>query len=317
LTVTLTPAERDRFAEQSDVAAFSAMLSRIDTRSASCTLQDEQVSQCCRVTVLGPFSAVGRSGVACDDCAQAAIMQVLEREVGIDKTDDMVRQALVVWLESQQLERMSPVQAEFEPPEVAEASASFAEAKSLHDRNLLLEAEQPARRAVELRARALGADSGETWAAKLLLASLLKKQTKLDEAKPLYEEVLAAARQVLGNDHEETLACMNNLAVLLKQQGKLDDARALYEEALQYKRSKFGVHHASTLTSMSNLAGLLKAQGRLEEARVLYEESLLGHRTTLGPLHPNTLTDIWNFALFLSKVCIQGGGELGPFDFWH
>jgi tetratricopeptide (TPR) repeat protein len=237
-------------------------------------------------------------------------------DAGIAKCDEIVKQGLAAWLASQQ---QGSSQAEEEPaPELAEACALFAAAKKHHDSNMFSEGEQLVRRAVELRARVLGAENSETLAANLLLASLLKKQKKMDEAKIVYEEALAAARRVLGDDSEDTLACMNNLAVLLKQQGKLDDARALYEEALKFKRSKLGAQHASTLTSMSNLAGLLKAQGKLEEARVLYvhhlpsvcfcntlsmyEESLQGHRSTLGSLHPDTLTDIWNFALFLNKV---------------
>jgi tetratricopeptide (TPR) repeat protein len=216
-----------------------------------------------------------------------------------------VKQGLAAWLVSQQ-QGSSPAEEELAHA-LAEACALFAAAKKHHDGNMFPEGEQQVRRAVELRTRVLGAENSETLAANLLLASLLKKQKKMDEAKIVYEEALAAARRVLGDDSEDTLACMNNLAVLLKQQGKLDDARALYEEALKFKRSKLGAHHASTLTSMSNLAGLLKAQGKLDEARVLYEESLQGHRSTLGSLHPGTLTDIWNFALFLNKVALICG----------
>jgi tetratricopeptide (TPR) repeat protein len=237
-------------------------------------------------------------------------MDLLERDIGIENTDDVVRQALLAWLVQQKLEPTEPSSAThhhmelsaIESPEIAEAATLYAAAKSLHDSNMFSEGEQQARRALELRMLAFGAENIDTKAAKLLLASLLKKQKKLDEAIPLYQEMLAAARQATGVEHEETLACMNNLAVVLKQNGKLDDAQALYEETLHVKRIKFGVHHSSTLTSMSNLAGLLKAQGKYEEARVLYEESLQGHKSALGPDHPDTLTDMWNFALFLIKV---------------
>lgn len=235
-------------------------------------------------------------------CAlQASIFQELEKDAGLDKIDGMVRHGLVAWLESQQQEPAERAEEDM-ARQLAEASALYAAAKKHHDSNSFLEGEQLVRRAVEARSRVLGAANIKTLAAKLLLASLLKKQKQMDEAKSLYEEVLAAARLELGSDHEETLAIMNNLAVLLKQQGKLDDARALYEEALGFKRVKLGAQHASTLTSMGNLAGLLKAQGKFEDARALYEESLRGRRSVLGPLHLDTLTDIWNFALFLNKV---------------
>jgi tetratricopeptide (TPR) repeat protein len=237
---------------------------------------------------------------------QDYITEVLEKDTGSEQIDNVVRQALVAWLALQRLEPSSEADLSvLEAQEIAEASSVFALAKNFHDSNLFSEGEQHARHALELRTRLLGSENIDTKSAKLLLASLLKKQKKLDEAIPLYEELLAANRQSLGDQHEETLACMNNLAVLLKQKGKLDDAQALYEEALRIKRNKLGQNHTSTLTSMSNLAGLLKAQGKLHEARVLYEESLEGHKSALGPQHPDTLTDMWNFALFLNKVwCI-------------
>jgi hypothetical protein len=313
LHVALTPGESDRIAEQSeagagaaaDLAAFHGMLSMFDMRSAACTVKEDQVSGCRRMSLsaapLRPDVAVACGTLVMTHALQAAIFQELENDPGIEHVDRMVKQGLVAWLESQQQEPAAHAEEEMASAR-AEASALYAAAKKHHDSNLFSEGEQLARRAVDARERVLGAANIETLAAKLLLASLLKKQKRLDEAKSLYEEVLAAARQELGSDHEETLGCMNNLAVLLKQQGKLDDARALYEEALGFKRAKLGAQHASTLTSMGNLAGLLKAQGKFEEARVLYEESLRGRRSALGPLHPDTLTDIWNFALFLNKV---------------
>jgi tetratricopeptide (TPR) repeat protein len=134
-----------------------------------------------------------------------------------------VKQGLAAWLVSQQ-QGSSPAEEELAHA-LAEACALFAAAKKHHDSSMFPEGEQQVRRAVELRTRVLGAENSETLAANLLLASLLKKQKKMDEAKIVYEEALAAARRVLGDDSEDTLACMNNLAVLLKQQGKLDDAK--------------------------------------------------------------------------------------------
>ncbi len=317
LHVALTPSESDRFVERSEAdvgasaefTAFNAMLSTVDTKSASCTLQEDQVSAhssnvLARARLGCDKRACGAGGgIAVTRALQAAIFRVLEQDAGIEKIDEVVKQGLVSWLSSQQQQPESHEE-DVQAKELAEACALYAAAKKHQDDNMFSQGEQLARRAAELRTHVLGAANIETLAANLLLASLLKKQKKMDKAQQLYEEALATARQILGNDHEETLACMNNLAVLLKQQGKLDDARALYEEALGFKRSKLGAHHASTLTSISNLAGLLKAQGKLQEARLLYEESLQGHRSTLGPLHAGTLTGIWNFALFLNKVAL-------------
>lgn len=281
------------------------MLASIDTRKADCTLERDKVTVCSRVSLFDLSEAFRDFQLRriCRYLLQECIVEMLAINPGFQRIDDIVRQALNAWLSLQRLEPSSGTEFSApEAPEVEEACLLFASAKSFHDKNLFDEGEQQARRALELRMRVLGCENIDTKAAKLLLASLLKKQKKLDEAIPLYEDLLAAARQSSGDQNEDTLACMNNLAILLKQKGRFDDALALYEEALRIKRSKLGAHHTSTLTSMSNLAGLLTALGKHQEARVLYEESLQGHKSALGSQHPDTLTDMWNFALFLNKV---------------
>jgi hydroxymethylpyrimidine/phosphomethylpyrimidine kinase len=59
LLVAVTPSESDRIAEQSeagagaaaDVAAFNAMLSRMGMLSAVCTVKEDQVSGCHRMSL--------------------------------------------------------------------------------------------------------------------------------------------------------------------------------------------------------------------------------------------------------------------------
>ena len=56
------------------------------------------------------------------------------------------------------------------------------------------------------------------------LAHLYLEQGKYDEAKAMYERVLASKERTLGADHPDTLATVNNLALVLSDQGKLDEA---------------------------------------------------------------------------------------------
>ena len=100
-----------------------------------------------------------------------------------------------------------------------------------------------------------------------LLGRLLQDMCKLDEARPLLEEVLQAFRATLGDRHPHTLTSINNMGGLLEAMGKLEEARPLYEEAVQgCSRATLGDRHPSTLISIGHLADLLRATGDLDEA---------------------------------------------------
>ena len=64
----------------------------------------------------------------------------------------------------------------------------------------------------------MGAHGGHVWWASDVWRRL--------QAKPLYEEALAAFRETLGDRHPNTLTSINNLGSLLKDQGRLDEARS-------------------------------------------------------------------------------------------
>ena len=64
----------------------------------------------------------------------------------------------------------------------------------------------------------MGAHGGHVWWASDVWRRL--------QAKPLFEEALAARRETLGDRHPDTLISINNLGLLLKAQGRLDEARS-------------------------------------------------------------------------------------------
>ena len=49
---------------------------------------------------------------------------------------------------------------------------------------------------------------------------LLKQMGQLEEARPLYEEVVQASKETLGERHPNTLVYIKNLDVLLQAMGK-------------------------------------------------------------------------------------------------
>ncbi len=120
------------------------------------------------------------------------------------------------------------------------------------------------------------------------LARLLFAQRKLDEAEPLYTEVLTVRRRTLGDEHPHTLISITNMGQLLHDQGKVGEAEPLFCEVLTGSRRTLGDEHRHTLISITNMALLLQDQGKLGEAEPLYREALTVRRRTLGDDHPET-----------------------------
>ena len=66
----------------------------------------------------------------------------------------------------------------------------------------------------------------------------LQKQSKLNEAEPLFRRALEGRERTLGPDHSDTLTSVNNLGFLLYAQGKLNEAEAMLRRALEgYERT--------------------------------------------------------------------------------
>ena len=74
------------------------------------------------------------------------------------------------------------------------------------------------------RRAALGPNHKDTLASVYNLGSLLQARGELDEAEPLFREVVQGLREVLGPKHPDTLASINSLGALLQAQGKHEEA---------------------------------------------------------------------------------------------
>ena len=128
---------------------------------------------------------------------------------------------------------------------------------------------------------------------------MLQDRGKLDEAEPLYRQVLEARRRVLGPEHPDTLTAM-------QQPGQCSRAGASWTRpsrsiARSWRPAAvvLGPEHPDTLMAMNNLARVLQGRGKLEEAEPLYRQVLEARRRVLGPEHPDTLTAMHNLARVL------------------
>ena len=150
--------------------------------------------------------------------------------------------------------------------------------------------------AVDHLGKILGDDHPDALTSRNNLAGAYKSAGRLDEAIPLYEQVLADSARVLGDNHPHTLTSRDNLAGAYRAAGRLGEAIPLFEGVLADSARVLGDNHPHTLTSRNNLAGAYHAAGRLDEAIVLFEETLADSARVLGDNHPHTLTSRNNLA---------------------
>ena len=176
---------------------------------------------------------------------QVRIMEGVEQSVGFTEMDSAVLRALEQWFQSQ-LQGASQAAAA-SSSEVDQANALFSLARLHYDKGTYSAGEAPARQAVEIRARLLGAEHGNTMAAKTTLALLLEAQGKLDEARPLYEQALEGCRRTLGSSHPDTLGSMWNLALFLEVVKERAAAAALLRECLEGRQRVLGPNHQNTI----------------------------------------------------------------------
>ena len=119
------------------------------------------------------------------------------------------------------------------------------------------------------------------------LAVVLQGRGKLEEAEPLYRQVLEARRRFLGPEHPQTLIATHNLAWVLQGRGKLEEAEPLCRQVLEARRRVLGPEHPDTLMTMNNLALVLLDRRKPAEAEPILRQLLqVRPDPALGPNRP-------------------------------
>jgi tetratricopeptide (TPR) repeat protein len=151
-----------------------------------------------------------------------------------------------------------------------------------HARRRFAAAEPWARRAVELRTRALGARHPTVAADCAALAAILDALGHSETA----ELVLRQALQALAPDHRAFAPALNNLAAIRHRACAPREAEQLYRRALALQQRHHGPRHRELAPTLNNLATLLREQGRAVEARPLYQRALDILERSVEPDHP-------------------------------
>jgi tetratricopeptide (TPR) repeat protein len=159
-----------------------------------------------------------------------------------------------------------------------------------HAQGQFVQAEQPARRAVELRTAVLGRGHPEVAADLAVLGAVLYGQERHDAAERVFNQALTAFQRHYSPNHYEVAVNLGNLGALYAATDRADQAQQCYERALQIKRRVLGPAHPEIATLWNNLAVLHKQQGRRPAAQACYAQALTIFESTLGPEHPSTQT---------------------------
>ncbi|MCY3003789.1 MAG: tetratricopeptide repeat protein [Planctomycetota bacterium] len=179
-------------------------------------------------------------------------------------------------------------------PHVLDTSASLA--LICMERLELGRAEREARETLARSERVLGTDHLGTLMVKGVLANVLQRAGKFDEALALLESVLAGQRARGELANAERLVTQYTIATLRHSRGELGAAEELARATLTESVERLGENHTTTVVSLNLLGMILQSSGRLEEARAVFERLVTASTAAHGRLHANTASAIGNLA---------------------
>jgi serine/threonine protein kinase len=181
-------------------------------------------------------------------------------------------------------------------PEVADAMANFA--WRLRDQMPRAEREKTAREAVAIW-DALG-DPGDWRAAgnQHLLALVLWKNGKLEEAVARSRRAVEILDRVLGPDDPRTIDARGDLgAMLMDLPGQDEAALTMIRDTLAKHRAGIGPDHILTACAERNLGLWMVRHYRFEEARLHFAEGRRINRQAYGPINAELAVAAHNLAL--------------------
>ena len=175
--------------------------------------------------------------------------------------------------------------------------ATFELTVILHYNGRFAEARELGEALVATRMRLYGPHDRRTVAAMNRLGGVLMDiPGALEEAKELFERVLAESLEIFDDEHVHVLFARNNLAKTLRLLDEYEFAVDLSEQVLTVGRRVLGDDHPDVLVWIHNLAEACRAIGRLESAYELHCEALQKRITVLGAQHPLTVVSRTNLA---------------------
>ncbi|MEM7582265.1 MAG: CHAT domain-containing tetratricopeptide repeat protein [Acidobacteriota bacterium] len=184
---------------------------------------------------------------------------------------------------------------EAESTELAKALSLLAEALCHGGKAGTEEAATAARRALELRQRALGPGHPDVAQSLHTSACLSWAEGDYERAGELLEQALEIRRSALGERTIEVARTFNDLGLLRKMQGDYAVARGLYEDA-RALREVVACPVQEKVSGDTNHAVLLREIGDLEGARELLEHAVATAEGAFAPDHPRLASSLNSLA---------------------
>jgi CHAT domain-containing protein/tetratricopeptide (TPR) repeat protein len=142
-------------------------------------------------------------------------------------------------------------------------------------------------------------------------AQALGAKSRVREAQPLLEKVLAIHRTVLGEEHFRTASDYLNVAASLNMQGKYAEAEDGYRHAVALRQKVLGEDHPATAEALNDLALDLVALGRCAEAEEDLRKALAISLSVLGEEYPYTAQIYNSIAMNLNAQGKYAEAEAG------
>ncbi|NBC85506.1 MAG: tetratricopeptide repeat protein [Bacteroidetes bacterium] len=177
-----------------------------------------------------------------------------------------------------------------------DVGAILSELGSLHlEQGAYDRAEARLRQAMNVLAFSQDADSVAVQTARMStlqhLALLHQETGRLDEAVPVFEQLLAMQRKRLPTPHPTLALLLNDFGMTLQRLGDRDRAEALLSKAIQMQRELFDGDHPQLIFTLSNLAAAVD-DTNLPLADSLTDEALSMALRVLEPDNPVTATSL-------------------------
>ena len=163
----------------------------------------------------------------------------------------------------------------------------------------LAEAEDMARRVVEIRLKNNAADSEPVMSAKHFLAHLLFRSGKYAEARDLFDENLKYRIKSFGEDSKNALRTQASVAACHVKLNEYAVAEKLYESLLPKARATKDTFVLAYV--LGSLAEIRVQQQRLDEAQVLIDEAMTLNDKLFGADHTESIGLVGQSAILAAK----------------
>jgi TonB family protein len=193
----------------------------------------------------------------------------------------------------------NPGQTATASPELAEATRLSRDSVKLYEEKKFDAALPLAKRAVELREKALGPDHELLASSLNNVAGIYLATEKFGDAESLYKRSLGILEKKFGTESKYLLNTLESLALTRFVQRNYGDAEKLYLRALAIREKAFGPQHLETARYLSFLGGFYERTNKPAKAADYYKRSLAIEEKALGPNDPDLAETLDNCACAL------------------